>query len=255
MGYLEYHCNTTTHTTTLGAEPFQHYMLCFLWSEKMYRFGSTSLRRTLNLPTPALTRPFTTARPNSLHATKPKQRDHHFDTWKFTQRLQAEGGLSEAQSIALMRVLSDIISESMSNLTRTIVTREDAIKSKNALQTDFNALRSELLTSLESSEAAVTRNSYERLSHEIQKLNQRLEDEMGRTMSGFKLDMNLEKGRIREENVALESRQNEVKMKIRQEVDAVDEKMTWVKHDTLKWVAGFTSGTAALLLGAWRLFM
>lgn len=50
-------------------------------------------------------------------------RDHHFDTLKFVQRLKDEG-FSEEQSKAMMLVLSDVIEESIQNLTRTMVLRE-----------------------------------------------------------------------------------------------------------------------------------
>lgn len=50
-------------------------------------------------------------------------RDHHFDTLKCVQRLKAEG-FSEEQSKAMMVVLSDVIEESIQNLTRTMVLRE-----------------------------------------------------------------------------------------------------------------------------------
>ena len=51
------------------------------------------------------------------------QRDHHFDTLKFVQRLRDEG-FSEEQSKAMMLVLSDVIEESIQNLTRTMVLKE-----------------------------------------------------------------------------------------------------------------------------------
>jgi hypothetical protein len=59
----------------------------------------------------------------AFHATPVRPRDHHFDTLKFVKRLQAEG-FSEEQSVAMMRVLNDIIQESIQNLTRTMVLRE-----------------------------------------------------------------------------------------------------------------------------------
>lgn len=49
-------------------------------------------------------------------------RDHHFDTLKVVQRLKDEG-FSEEQSRAMMLVLSDVIEESIQNLTRTMVLR------------------------------------------------------------------------------------------------------------------------------------
>lgn len=59
----------------------------------------------------------------AFHATPARSRDHHFDTLKFVKRLQAEG-FSEEQAVAMMRVLNDIIQESIQNLTRTMVLRE-----------------------------------------------------------------------------------------------------------------------------------
>lgn len=59
----------------------------------------------------------------AFHATPVRSRDHHFDTLKFVKRLQAEG-FSEEQAVAMMRVLNDIIQESIQNLTRTMVLRE-----------------------------------------------------------------------------------------------------------------------------------
>ncbi len=46
----------------------------------------------------------------SFHATARQCRDHHFDTLKFVQRLRGEG-FTEAQSVAMMKVLSDVIEE------------------------------------------------------------------------------------------------------------------------------------------------
>lgn len=46
----------------------------------------------------------------AFHATAPRPRDHHFDTLKFVQRLQSEG-FTEEQSVAMMKVLNDVIQE------------------------------------------------------------------------------------------------------------------------------------------------
>ena len=59
----------------------------------------------------------------AFHATGAQCRDHHFDTLKFVQRLKDEG-FSEEQATAMMRVLNDVIQESIQNLTRTMALRE-----------------------------------------------------------------------------------------------------------------------------------
>ncbi|KAI8245456.1 Protein FMP32 [Colletotrichum sp. SAR 10_99] len=182
----------------------------------------------------------------SFHATPARQRDHHFDTLKFVQRLKSDG-FTEEQAEAMMKVLND-------NLTRTMVLREDAAKATYTQKVDFAKLRSELL-SADSTESNTTRASHERLSNDIAKLSSRLRDEIGRTQASVRLDLNLEKGRIREEAVGQELKIKETETKIEQEVAALREKLEQVKFQTLQWLMGVCTGFAALLLGAWRLLM
>ncbi|KAI1312533.1 DUF1640-domain-containing protein [Xylaria venustula] len=189
----------------------------------------------------------------SFHATAPRGRDHHFDTLKFVQRLQSEG-FTEDQSVAMMKVLNDVIEESIQNLTRTMVLREDAAKATYTQKVDFAKLRSELL-SADSTESNTTRSAHERLTNDITKLNSRLRDEIGRTQASVRLDLNLEKGRIREEASQQELKIKETETKIEQEVAALREKLEQVKFQTLQWLMGVCTGFAALLLGAWRLLM
>ncbi|KAJ6079905.1 hypothetical protein N7467_009658 [Penicillium canescens] len=189
----------------------------------------------------------------AFHATPARPRDHHFDTLKFVKRLQAEG-FSEEQSVAMMRVLNDIIQESIQNLTRTMVLREDSERSTYTQKVDFAKLRSELLNA-DSTEAQLTRSSHEKIAADLAKLNSRLRDEIGRTQASVRLDLNLEKGRIREEANGQEMRIKETETRIEQEVAGLRERVEAVKFSTLQWLMGVCTGTAALILGAWRLFM
>ncbi|KAL8294420.1 hypothetical protein RB597_007892 [Gaeumannomyces tritici] len=188
-----------------------------------------------------------------FHASAPVRRDHHFDTLKFVQRLQSEG-FTEEQSVAMMKVLNDVIEESIQNLTRTMVPREDAAKATYTQKVDFAKLRSELLAA-DSTESNTTRAAHERLTNDIAKLNSRLRDEIGRTQASVRLDLNLEKGRIREEAVSQELRIKETETKIEQEAAALRQQLEQVKFQTLQWLMGLCTGFAALMLGLWRLLM
>ncbi|EHL03345.1 putative protein FMP32, mitochondrial [Glarea lozoyensis 74030] len=150
----------------------------------------------------------------------------------------------------MMKVLSDVIEESIQNLTRTMVLREDQAKATYTQKVDFAKLRSELI-SADSTESATTRASHERLTNDLAKLNARLRDEVNRTQASVRLDLNLEKGRIREEANVQELKIKETETKIEQEVAGLREKLESVKFQTLQWLMG----TAALILGAWRLLM
>ncbi|SPQ18546.1 66c3b95b-6d55-4cbe-b3b1-bf4965354371 [Thermothielavioides terrestris] len=189
----------------------------------------------------------------SFHVSAARRRDHHFDTLRFVQRLQEEG-FTEEQSVAMMKVLNDVIEESIQNLTRTMVPREEAAKTTYTQKVDFAKLRSELL-SADSTESNATRASHEKLTNDIAKLSSRLRDEIGRTQASVRLDLNLEKGRIREEAVSQELKIKETETKIEQEAAALRQQLEQVKFQTLQWLMGVCTGFAALLLGAWRLLM
>ncbi|KAF2157823.1 DUF1640-domain-containing protein [Myriangium duriaei CBS 260.36] len=186
-------------------------------------------------------------------ATSRRMKDHHFDTLKFVQRLKEEG-FSEEQSAALMKILGDVVEESIANLTRTMVLREDQEKATYTQKVDFAKLRSELL-SADSTESSLTRSSHERLTNDLAKLNSRLRDEIQRTQASVRLDLSLEKGRIREEANSQDLKIKEVETRIEQETAALRERLEQVKFSTLQWLMGVCTGTAAIILGVWRLLM
>ncbi|ORX97542.1 hypothetical protein BCR34DRAFT_628561 [Clohesyomyces aquaticus] len=217
---------------------------------------STSTTRFVQLSSPrtharSLLRPFLGLTSSNVYrafsATTARARDHHFDTLKFVQRLKDEG-LTEEQAEAMMRVLSDVIEESIQNLTRTMVLREDQEKATYTQKVDFAKLRSELMTA-DSTETSLTRASHDRLTNELAKLNSRLRDEIQRTQASVRLDLNLEKGRIREEANVQELKLKETETRIEQETAQLRERLEAVKFSTLQWLMGVCTGTAALMLG------
>ena len=180
-------------------------------------------------------------------------RDHYFDTLKFVQHLQTEG-FTEEQAVAMMKVLGDVIEESIQNLTRTMVLREDQEKATYTQKVDFAKLRSELIGA-DSTESSLTRASHERLTNELAKLNNRLREEVQRTHASVRLDLNLEKGRVREEANNQDLKIKETEARIEQESAALRERLEAVKFSTLQWLMGVCTGTAAIILGVWRLVM
>jgi len=229
-----------------------------------------AVRRPSDAPLPAAP-----PRRAAFHSEPARARDHRFDTLKFVQRLQAEG-FSREQSEALLRVLGDVVEESIHNLARTMVPREDQEKINYAQKVDFAKLRSEL-TALHASELNPIKSDQERLNSEISRLSARLREEVQRAQSSVKLDLNLEKGRIREESSVHELKIKETDTRIEKEVGDLRGMLESVKFSTLQWLIGVCTvggrltlplspppgaaangseqGTAALLLGVWRLLM
>jgi hypothetical protein len=67
-----------------------------------------------------------------------------------------------------------------------------------AQNVDFTQLKSELKL-LEKQDVQLMRNENDRLLSEVEKLKNALREQITRTQAGVRLDLNLEKGRIRDE--------------------------------------------------------
>ena len=116
-----------------------------------------------------------------------------------------------------------------------LIEQADADRSTYTQKVDFTKLRSELL-SQDSSDNSATRASHERLTNDLEKLKSRLRDEISRAQASVRLDLNLEKGRIREEAKGQELKIKETETRIEQEVAGLRERVEGVKFSTLQWL-------------------
>lgn len=71
---------------------------------------------------------------------------------------------------------------------------------------------------MEKNDLAMIKAENDRLATDLEKLRQRLREEITRTQAGVRLDLNLEKGRMREESSGQELKIKEVDTRIEQEI-------------------------------------
>ncbi|KAF9385940.1 hypothetical protein CPB97_004289 [Podila verticillata] len=190
----------------------------------------------------------------AFSASGPVQDDggHHFDTHRFVEKLERDG-FTRQQSEAIMNALDEVVTESMDNLTKNMVTKADQDKTVYTYKVDFAALKSELQM-LEKNDFSLTNTNNERLVSEIEKLRQRLREEVARTQAGVRLDLNLEKGRIRDEAATQELKVRATEERIEQEIAALRTQMETIKLQTLQYMIGTITGAGALILAYLRMF-
>jgi hypothetical protein len=233
-------------------------------------------------------------------------------------RLEREG-LSRKQSVGIMEALEEVVEESIRTMTANLVTRAEQEKHQYTQKVDFAKLKSEI-TLLEKQDFSLLKSENERLLSEVERLKQRLREgasasrpcsanhicvrrpssivlplrtplstEITRTQAGVRLDLNLEKGRIRDELSAREVKIKEVDTRIESEISTIRAQMESVKvsqarfvpyavvqvrpsvclspvlscfatlsvcpahlqFGILQYVVGSTTGLFALLLGQW----
>ena len=124
---------------------------------------------------------------------------------------------------------------------------------------DFAQLRSELQT-LDKNEFATTKNEHDRLTVEIERLRQKFKEEVNKIQASVRLDLNLEKGRIRDESSVHELKIKETDNRIesagldesvncRQEIGMMRAQFETTKFQIIQWLFGVVTGAGALGLG------
>ncbi|CAO1622208.1 unnamed protein product [Parajaminaea phylloscopi] len=175
---------------------------------------------------------------------------HPFDTHALVTRLESSG-MPRAQADALVAALDDVVSESLSQLEKGCVGREEGEKWRYAQKVDFARLKSEIQL-LERNDFAMMKSENERLMADVEKLKQRLREEVTRTTAGVRLDLNLEKGRIRDESSVHALKIKEVDTRIESEIAGLRTSIQSAKFNVLQYLVGVATGAGALLLAFMR---
>ncbi|KAI9636964.1 putative mitochondrion protein [Dioszegia hungarica] len=207
------------------------------------RTGALLARRLAHprLPTfaPALaaSRPFSSTR---------RTETSHFDTHLFVQRLEKQG-LNRTQAEGVMTVLAEVVDESIKGMEAALVSKAEQEKERYTQKVDFAALKAELQLH-EKNDLTLMKAENDRLLADVEKLKQRLREEVTRTQAGVRLDLNLEKGRIRDESSQQELKIKEVDTRIESEIAGLRTQIEQAKFSILQYLVGVATGSGALLL-------
>lgn len=119
---------------------------------------------------------------------------------------------------------------------------------------DFTQLKSELQLH-EKNDLTLMKAENDRLLADVEKLKQRLREEITRTQAGVRLDLNLEKGRIRDESAQQELKIKEVDTRIESEIAGLRTQIEQAKFSILQYLVGVATGSGALLLAYMRMMV
>jgi chromosome segregation ATPase len=134
------------------------------------------------------------------------------------------------------------------------VSRAALEKSELQSTSSIAGFRAEVLKSQELQVATFTRDA-ERLQASLEKLRSEIRYEIDKLTASQRLDLNLEKGRMRDELQALRDRANELEIKVDKEVNSLKAAMEQSKNDIVKYVLGLMLALLTAGLGAARLIM
>ncbi|GAA5814673.1 hypothetical protein MFLAVUS_008172 [Mucor flavus] len=171
---------------------------------------------------------------------------NHFDTFKFVERLEKQD-FTRQQSEAIMTTLRKVVSESMTDLTKPMVSKVEKERAVYMYKVDFAQLKSEIQL-LEKNDFSLMKVENERLQTQVDKLRQRLREEITRSQANVRLELNLEKGRVRDEASAQDIRLRETDTRIESDIANLRTQMEAIKFQILQYMVGTMTGAGALFL-------
>ncbi|KAI8584347.1 hypothetical protein K450DRAFT_219400 [Umbelopsis ramanniana AG] len=173
----------------------------------------------------------------------------NFDAVRFVSLLEKEG-FSKNQAMAVVSALDDVVEESASIIKYSLISKADQELTINQYKADFSQLKRDI-HEVEQTDVDNVKQANEYLKSEIEKLKKALSEEITRSHAGVRLDINLEKGRIRDEGLLLQDHLQHTDHRIESEIRALRKHMEGIKLQILQYMIG-TITTAGTLLLAYK---
>ncbi|KAI9207407.1 uncharacterized protein BJ171DRAFT_421111 [Polychytrium aggregatum] len=151
------------------------------------------------------------------------------DLSKYTNVLEREG-FTTAQAEALLTLIIEGVDESMQNISKSMTTKDEQRHTSDEINQEFSLLRSEI-QSLSQRDFAKLRSEIEKVLAEVNKMKESIQDGSSRVHAGIMLDVNLDKGRIKDEAQQLTQMVEGAEKRIDLEVDALKERLDKIKRD------------------------
>lgn len=118
-----------------------------------------------------------------------------------------------------------------------LVLREQQQSAVQGYESDFAHLKSEIHL-LEKNDFTMLKQETDRIASVCHLVQAQMGDELQKLQAGLKLDMNLDKGRIRDEQSALGQRVKDAEKQLERAIQELEETTEIVRWDTIRVIAG-----------------
>ncbi|CAA2963960.1 FMP32, mitochondrial-like [Olea europaea subsp. europaea] len=137
------------------------------------------------------------ARPISELAKSNGKRLFLVDTLALVRRLEAQGVPSK-QAEAITSAMTEVLNDSLENVSYSFVSKGEMQKNEMTQEANLSKFKSEVKSS-QDHHFSLLQHETEKLKSDIEKMRSELRYEMDKVTAGQRLDLNLERGRIRDE--------------------------------------------------------
>ncbi|KAH0720497.1 hypothetical protein AABB24_017303 [Solanum stoloniferum] len=174
------------------------------------------------------------------------------DTLALVRRLEARGVPSE-QAEAITSAITEVLNDSLENVAHSFVSRAEMQKSEMIQEANLSKFKSEVQSSQEHHFSLLQRE-LEKLRNDIEKMRSELRYEVDKLTAGQRLDLNLERGRIRDELANQNAETTNLTNKLDREIHALRAQIEAAKYEVIKYCIGTLVSISAVGLAVLRLY-
>ncbi|XP_041022258.1 protein FMP32, mitochondrial-like isoform X1 [Juglans microcarpa x Juglans regia] len=175
------------------------------------------------------------------------------DTLALVRRLEGQGVPSK-QAEAITAAITEVLNDSLENVTLSFVSKAEMQKIELIQESNLSKFKSEVQSS-QGHHFSSLQHETEKLRNDIEKMRSELRYEIDKLTAGQRLDLNLERGRIRDELANQNAETTNLTNKLDQEIHALRAHMEAAKYDVIKYCIGTLVSISTIGLAVIRILM
>ncbi|XP_073293454.1 protein FMP32, mitochondrial-like isoform X1 [Primulina huaijiensis] len=175
------------------------------------------------------------------------------DTLALVRRLEAQG-LPSKQAEAITAAMTEVLNDSLENVSHSFVSKGQMQQNEMTQESNLSKFKTEVKSS-QDHHFSLLQHETEKLKSDIEKMRSELRYEVDKVTAGQRLDLNLERGRIRDELNNQNQETTNLTNKLDREIHALRAQLEAAKYDVIKYCIGTLASVSAVGLAVIRILM
>ncbi|KVH92321.1 protein FMP32, mitochondrial-like [Cynara cardunculus var. scolymus] len=175
------------------------------------------------------------------------------DTLALVRRLEGEGVPSK-QAEAITSAVIEVLNDSLENVAQSFVSKGEMQRIEMTQDGNLGKFKSRVQSSQENHFSLLQRET-EKLKSDIEKMRNELRYEIDKVKAGQRLDLNLERGRTRDELSNQNQETANLTNKLDREIQLLRAEVEAAKYDVIKYCIGTLVSISAVGLAVLRILM
>uniref|UniRef100_A0A803L708 Uncharacterized protein n=1 Tax=Chenopodium quinoa TaxID=63459 RepID=A0A803L708_CHEQI len=169
------------------------------------------------------------------------------------RKLEAQG-IPSKQAEVITAAITEVLNDSLENVAQSFMSKPEMQRFEMMQEANLAKFKSEVQSSQEHHFSLLQREA-EKLQSDIEKMRSELRYEIDKVTAGQRLDLNLEKGRIRDELANQTAETNNLTNKLDREIHALRAQVEAAKYDVIKYCIGTLVSISAVGLAVVRILL